>query len=84
MVSRKQLNPDVCAEFLKGNFVVKKSRHAFSAVAIDQAHEQNNASVKRDDGAVGLTENPAARRLWMVSGARHHKYTYYDDSKAFT
>jgi len=36
----------VCAELLKGNFVVKKSKCAFSAVATDQAREQNNASVK--------------------------------------
>ena len=68
MVSLKQLHPDVYVEFLKGNFVVKKSKRAFSAVAIDQAHEQNNASVKGDGGAVGLTENHAALRRWMVSG----------------
>ena len=29
-------------------------------MAIDQAHEQNNAMVKGDGGAVGLTENPNA------------------------
>lgn len=40
----------------------------FSALAIDHAHEQNNASVKGDGGAVGLTENPSALRRWMVSG----------------
>ena len=40
----------------------------FSGIAIDLAHEQNNASVKDDGGAVGLTENPAALRSWMVSG----------------
>ncbi|KAG0723071.1 hypothetical protein GWK47_043325 [Chionoecetes opilio] len=68
MVSLKQLHPDVYAEFLKGNFVVKKSKRAFPAVAIDQTHEQNNAFVKGDGGAVGLTENPAALRRWMVSG----------------
>lgn len=55
---------------LKGNFTVKKSKHAFSAIAIDHAHEQNNASVKGDGGAVGLTENPSALRRWMVSGLR--------------
>jgi hypothetical protein len=32
---------------------VKKSKHAFSAIVIDQAHEQNSASVKGDGGAVG-------------------------------
>ena len=40
----------------------------FSGIAIDQAIEQNNASVKGDCGAVGLTENPAALRRWKVSG----------------
>ncbi|VDI42239.1 Hypothetical predicted protein, partial [Mytilus galloprovincialis] len=37
-------------------------------MAIDQAHEQNNACVKADGGAVGLTENPGALRRWMVAG----------------
>ena len=48
--------------------MVKKTAHRFSAIAIDQGHEQNNAAVKDDGGAVGLTENPAALRRWMVSG----------------
>lgn len=37
-----------------------KTRKRFSAIALDQAHEQDNAVVKGDSGAVGLTENPAA------------------------
>ena len=37
-------------------------------MAIDQAHEQNNAIVKGSDSAVGLTENPTAFQRWMVSG----------------
>ena len=68
MVSLKEFHPDVYAEFMKGNFVVKKSKRAFSAIAIDQAHEQNNALVKGDGGAVGLMENPAVLHHWMVSG----------------
>ena len=44
VVSLKQLHPDVYAEFVKRNFVIKKSSRAFSAVAIDQALEKNNAS----------------------------------------
>ena len=59
---------DVIAQFMAGKFTVKKTTHVFAALAIDQAHEQNNASVKGDGGAVGLTENPAALRRWMVSG----------------
>ena len=32
----------------------------FSAIAIDQAHEQENKTVKAAGGAVGLTKNPVA------------------------
>ena len=69
MVALEEKHPDVFAEFMAGNFTVKKTTHAFSALAIDQAHEQINASVKGDGGAVGLTENPAALRRWMVFGS---------------
>ena len=47
---------------------MNKTAKRFSAMAIDQAHEQNNAMVKGDGGAVGLTENPNALRRWMLSG----------------
>ena len=47
MVLEKQ-HPDVASELHKGNFVIHKSRMEFSAMAIDQAHEQNNAVIKRD------------------------------------
>ena len=40
--------PDVANEFQKGNFVIHKSRRDFSAMAIDQAHEQNNTVIKGD------------------------------------
>ena len=66
MDTLKDIHPKVFAEFLKGNFVVKKTAHRFSA--IDQGHEQSNAAMKDDGGAVGLTENIAALRRWMVSG----------------
>ena len=68
LVSLKECHPNIYAEFEKGNFTVRKSGRAFSAIAIDQAHEQNNAYVKGDGGAVGLTENPAALCRWMASG----------------
>ena len=55
-------HPDIFQEFNKGGFVVHKSLRAFSSIALDHAHEQANASVKGDGGAVGLTENPNARR----------------------
>ena len=40
----------------------------FSAMAIDQCHEQENAIIKRSSGAVGLTDYPPTLRRWMVAG----------------
>ena len=48
--------------------MVKKTAQRFSAIATDQGHEQNNAAVKDDEGAVRLTESPAALKHWRVSG----------------
>ena len=68
MVLLAQAHPDIAQQFQEGNFVVHKFQHPFSGMAIDQAHEQNNALVKGDGGAVGLTENPKALQRWMVAG----------------
>ena len=68
MVTLAESHPAVYQEFLNENFTVNKAGHVFSNIAIDQAHEQNNACVKGDGGAVGLTQNPQALRRWMVSG----------------
>ena len=46
--------------------MVKKTAQRFSI--IDQGHEQSNAAMKHDGGAVGLTENLAALRCRTVSG----------------
>ena len=61
-------HPEVYTQFTNGNFVVHKTKSLFSAIALDHAHEQVNAGVKGEGGAVGLTENPAALRRWMVAG----------------
>ena len=37
-------------------------------MSIDESHEQNNACVKDEGGAVGLTERPTALLRWMVAG----------------
>jgi hypothetical protein len=50
------------------NLAVRKTDNPFSNIAIDQAHERNNAVVKDDGGAIGLTEDPSALRRWMVAG----------------
>uniref|UniRef100_A0A1X7T7W9 Tesmin/TSO1-like CXC domain-containing protein n=1 Tax=Amphimedon queenslandica TaxID=400682 RepID=A0A1X7T7W9_AMPQE len=68
MINLSKTHPEIADEFNKGFFTVQKTKHIFSSIAIDQAHEQNNASVKSDGGAIGLTQNPQALRHWMVAG----------------
>eukprot|EP00918_Siedleckia_nematoides_P001651 GHVU01003885.1.p1 GENE.GHVU01003885.1~~GHVU01003885.1.p1 ORF type:complete len:227 (+),score=31.22 GHVU01003885.1:512-1192(+) len=68
MVNLKQIHLEIPVEFSKGHFTVQKTTRAFSSIAIDQAHEQNNAAVKREGGAIRLTQNPDALRRWMVAG----------------
>jgi hypothetical protein len=40
---------------MKGKFTVKKSKHAFSAIAIDQAHACNTMSYFGMDHLEGIT-----------------------------
>ena len=40
------------------------------ALAIYQAHEQSNAIIKGDGGAVAITEGPSALRRWMVASPK--------------
>ena len=40
-------HPNTHAEFRAGKFVVHKTRNKFSAMAIDQCHEQNNGTVRK-------------------------------------
>ena len=56
-------------EFEKqGHWVLSKTNNLFSAIPIDQAHEQENANVKGSGGFIGLTECPMALKRWMLSG----------------
>lgn len=68
MVQLSQKHPATLAEFEAGKFTVHKTKNKFSAIAIDQCHEQNNAIIKQSGGAIGLTTNPIALRRWMVAG----------------
>ena len=45
-----------------------QNEEGFLSIALDQAHEQVNAIVKGERGAVGLTENPSALRRLMIAG----------------
>lgn len=61
-------HPDTARKFSNGHFTVQKTQRVFSSIPIDQAHAQNNACIKGDGGAVGLTDNPSVLRRWMVAG----------------
>ena len=50
----------------QGHWVLYKTNNKFSAIPIDQAHEQENTLVKGSGGFIGLTENPAAFRRRML------------------
>eukprot|EP00057_Strongylocentrotus_purpuratus_P010110 XP_011664584.1 PREDICTED: uncharacterized protein LOC105438459 [Strongylocentrotus purpuratus] len=60
--------PATVSEELQKYWVVSKTQKRFSALPIDQVHEQENAKVKGKGGAVGLTENPVAFQRWMLAG----------------
>ena len=46
---------------------MQKTTNTFSAIPLDQAHEQNNELIKGDGGIIGITENPGALLRWMVA-----------------
>lgn len=68
MVELPKTHPELAQEFRAGNFTVRKTTTPFSAISVDQAHEQNTSAIKGDGGAVSLTDNLCALRRWMVAG----------------
>ena len=50
------------------HWVLSKTSNKLSSIPFGQAHEQENKIVKGAGGAIGLLENPAALRRWMLSG----------------
>ena len=44
------------------HWVLSKINNRFSAIPVDQAHEQENSYIKGSGGCIGLTENAAAFR----------------------
>ena len=63
-----EYTPTASTRVQADNFVVHKTNRHFCALALDQAHEQANATIKADGGAIGLTKDPPALRKWMVAG----------------
>ena len=60
---------DVFHHFSSGAYVARKTKRMFSAIALNQAHEQCNALVKGAGGVVGLTNNPSALTQRMIPGS---------------
>ena len=75
MVSLSTINQEAAMEFMNGNFTVRKTSRVLSFMALEQAHEQNNAAVKSDGGAVGLTQSPSALGRWMIAGSELMRMT---------
>lgn len=48
--------------------MIHKTEKLFSAIGVDRAHEQINALMKGDGGAIVIMENESALLRWMVSG----------------
>jgi len=76
-------HPDIYRKFsVNGGFVLSRTKNPFSAMGIDQCHEQLDKFVKGDGGALGLTEDEEKLRRWMVSGPEvaHLVKTFEEDS----
>ena len=59
----KSLLDTVREDFEKrGHWVLSKTTKTFSAIPFDQAHKQENKTVKGVGGAIELTQNPSAFR----------------------
>ena len=79
----EKTHPGIFEEFWAGGFVARKTKRSFSSIALDQAHEQCNALVKGEGGAVGLTNNPSALRRWMVAGPEIARMVEEFEKQAF-
>ena len=60
MLTLKDDHPLIAKEFSAGKFAVMKTERKFSGLSLDHAHEQNNAIIKTDGGANGITGNLVA------------------------
>lgn len=56
--------------------MVHKTRNLFNGLGVDHAHEQNNAAVKGEGGAVGLTHDPCSLRRWTIGGPEVSRLLY--------
>ena len=63
LVELETTAPAIYRIFLTGDFAICNIHRPFSAIGIIHAHEQNNAVVKGDRGAIRRTEYNYALRI---------------------
>ena len=82
-VARLKTHSEIGREFRAGNFTIQKTNRPFSA--INQAHKQNNDTIKEDRDVVGLTDSPSESwldpRLSGSSNSSMMKLTQKTESK---
>jgi hypothetical protein len=70
----RRLPSSVEEEFLKGNWVVSKTTRRFSAMPVDQAHEQLNKELKDAGGIIGVTASQVATDRWALASPELSRY----------
>ena len=59
--------PELLKQFQAGKFTVTKTSNPFSAMSIDQAHEQTNKIIKGDGGLFGVTDQSISTQRWLLA-----------------
>ena len=67
LADMQSLPQQVKEEFIKGNFVVKRSSSTFNQVDPDHSQEWLNATGKFGGGIVGITKTTSALSRWTLS-----------------
>ena len=65
--------PEVYAEFMQGNFVVKRTKRRFNQVPADQATEWINKTCKMQNGIIGITRNDQTREKFCDTWAERSR-----------
>ena len=68
LLDMEERHPNLARAFKEKKFCVQKTKNRFSLMAMDQAHEQLNAKIKGNGGAVGLFDNKNSLNRWMTAG----------------
>ena len=66
LFNAKQENGSAYHLLKQGIFAANKTGNRFSNIHLDQNHEQLNDYLKRSGGIIGLTEDPAALKRFLV------------------